>query len=177
LFFDYGRYLLIASSRAGGQPANLQGLWNDSNTPPWDSKYTVNINTEMNYWLAEPANLAELTEPLFHLLRDVAVSGRATAREHYDARGWVLHHNTDLWRGTATDQQLQSRHLADGRRLALAASHDALGVRRRSVHFCATRRTRSCAARRSSSSTSSASILVPATWCRARRTRRSRVAW
>jgi alpha-L-fucosidase 2 len=101
LFFDYGRYLLIASSRAGGQPANLQGLWNDSNTPPWDSKYTVNINTEMNYWLAEPANLAELTEPLFHLVRDVAVTGRATAREHYAARGWVLHHNTDLWRGTA----------------------------------------------------------------------------
>jgi alpha-L-fucosidase 2 len=101
LFFDYGRYLLIASSRAGGQPANLQGLWNDSNTPPWDSKYTVNINTEMNYWLAEPANLAELTEPLFHLVRDVAVTGRTTAREHYAARGWVLHHNTDLWRGTA----------------------------------------------------------------------------
>ena len=101
LLFDYGRYLLIASSRAGGQPATLQGLWNDSNTPPWDSKYTVNINTEMNYWLAEPANLAELTEPLFHLLRDVAVSGRTTAREHYGARGWVLHHNTDLWRGTA----------------------------------------------------------------------------
>jgi alpha-L-fucosidase 2 len=101
LFFDYGRYLLIASSRAGGQPANLQGLWNDSNTPPWDSKYTVNINTEMNYWLAEPANLAELTEPLFHMLRDVAESGRSTAREHYGAQGWVLHHNTDLWRGTA----------------------------------------------------------------------------
>ena len=101
LFFDYGRYLLIASSRAGGQPATLQGLWNDSNTPPWDSKYTVNINTEMNYWLAEPANLAELTEPLFHLLRDVAQTGRTTAREHYGARGWVLHHNTDLWRGTA----------------------------------------------------------------------------
>jgi len=101
LLFDYGRYLLIASSRPGGQPANLQGLWNDSNTPPWDSKYTVNINTEMNYWLAEPANLAELTEPLFHLLRDVAVTGRNTAREHYGAQGWVLHHNTDLWRGTA----------------------------------------------------------------------------
>ena len=101
LFFDYGRYLLIASSRAGGQPATLQGLWNDSNSPPWDSKWTVNINTEMNYWLAEPANLAELTEPLFHLLRDVAETGRSTAHEHYRARGWVLHHNTDLWRGTA----------------------------------------------------------------------------
>ena len=101
LLFHYGRYLLIASSRPGGQPANLQGLWNDTNTPPWDSKWTVNVNTEMNYWLAEPANLAELTEPLFHLLRDVAASGRSTAREHYRARGWVLHHNTDLWRGTA----------------------------------------------------------------------------
>jgi alpha-L-fucosidase 2 len=101
LFFHYGRYLLIASSRPGGQPANLQGLWNDSNTPPWDSKWTVNINTEMNYWLAEPGNLAELTEPLFHMLRDVAQTGRSTAREHYRADGWVLHHNTDVWRGTA----------------------------------------------------------------------------
>ena len=101
LLFQYGRYLLIASSRPGGQPANLQGLWNDSNTPPWDSKWTVNVNTEMNYWLAEPANLAELAEPLFDLLRDVSRSGRSTAREHYRARGWVLHHNTDIWRGTA----------------------------------------------------------------------------
>jgi alpha-L-fucosidase 2 len=101
LFFQYGRYLLIASSRAGGQPATLQGLWNDSNTPPWDSKWTVNINTEMNYWLAEPGNLAELTEPLFHMLRDVSRTGRVTAREHYGAGGWVLHHNTDIWRGTA----------------------------------------------------------------------------
>jgi alpha-L-fucosidase 2 len=101
LLFHYGRYLLIASSRPGGQPANLQGLWNDSNAPPWDSKWTVNINTEMNYWLAEPGNLAELTEPLFHLLRDVAETGRSTARQHYRAPGWVLHHNTDIWRGTA----------------------------------------------------------------------------
>jgi alpha-L-fucosidase 2 len=101
IFFQYGRYLLIAASRAGGEPATLQGLWNDSNTPPWDSKWTVNINTEMNYWLAEPGNLAELTEPLFHMLRDVAETGRATARAHYGAAGWVLHHNTDIWRGTA----------------------------------------------------------------------------
>ncbi|HEV7993933.1 MAG TPA: glycoside hydrolase family 95 protein [Gemmatimonadaceae bacterium] len=101
LLFQYGRYLLIASSRPGGQPATLQGLWNDSNTPPWDSKWTVNINTEMNYWLAEPGNLAELTEPLFSMLRDLSVTGARTAREHYGARGWVLHHNTDLWRGTA----------------------------------------------------------------------------
>ncbi|MEO6527767.1 MAG: glycoside hydrolase family 95 protein [Gemmatimonadaceae bacterium] len=101
LLFQYGRYLLIASSRPGGQPATLQGLWNESNTPPWDSKWTVNINTEMNYWLAEPGNLMELTEPLFHMIRDLSETGRSTAREHYRARGWVLHHNTDLWRGTA----------------------------------------------------------------------------
>lgn len=101
LLFHYGRYLLIASSRAGTQPANLQGIWNDSNAPSWDSKYTVNINTEMNYWLAERTALAELHEPLFSMLEEVAASGAITAREHYGARGWVLHHNTDLWRGTA----------------------------------------------------------------------------
>jgi alpha-L-fucosidase 2 len=101
LLFQYGRYLLIASSRPGSQPANLQGIWNESNNPPWNSKYTVNINTEMNYWLAEPANLAELSEPLFSLIRDVSETGAVTAREHYGADGWVLHHNTDLWRGTA----------------------------------------------------------------------------
>jgi alpha-L-fucosidase 2 len=101
LLFQYGRYLLIAASRPGGQPATLQGLWNESNTPAWDSKYTVNINTEMNYWLAEPANLAELTAPLFDMVRDLTVTGASTARQHYRARGWVLHHNTDLWRGAA----------------------------------------------------------------------------
>ena len=102
LLFQYGRYLLIASSRAGSQqPANLQGIWNESNSPPWNSKFTVNINTEMNYWLAEPANLPELSEPLFTLIRDVAETGALTAREHYGADGWVLHHNTDIWRGTA----------------------------------------------------------------------------
>jgi alpha-L-fucosidase 2 len=101
LVFQYGRYLLIASSRAGGQPANLQGLWNDSNRPPWGSKYTVNINTEMNYWLAEPTGLGELTAPLFSLIADVALTGARTARVHYDQPGWVLHHNTDLWRGSA----------------------------------------------------------------------------
>jgi len=101
LLFQYGRYLLIASSRPGSQPANLQGIWNDSNQPPWESKWTVNINTEMNYWAAEAVNLAELTDPLFSMLEDVSESGRATAREMYGARGWVLHHNTDLWRGTA----------------------------------------------------------------------------
>jgi alpha-L-fucosidase 2 len=101
LLFQYGRYLLIASSRPGTQPATLQGLWNDSNAPPWESKWTVNINTEMNYWLAESTNLAELHEPLFDMLDEVAETGRLTAHEHYDARGWVLHHNTDIWRGTA----------------------------------------------------------------------------
>ena len=101
LLFQYGRYLLISSSRGHCQPANLQGLWNDSDQPPWDSKYTVNINTEMNYWPAELTGLAETHEPLFAALRDIAVSGAETAREHYRARGWVLHHNFDLWRGTA----------------------------------------------------------------------------
>jgi len=101
LVFQYGRYLLIASSRAGGQPANLQGIWNDSLKPPWDSKYTCNINTEMNYWPAEPANLAECAAPLFDALEDLRVSGREVARAHYGARGWVLHHNFDLWRGAA----------------------------------------------------------------------------
>jgi alpha-L-fucosidase 2 len=101
LVFQYGRYLLIASSRPGDQPANLQGVWNDSLTPPWDSKYTVNINTEMNYWGAEVANLPECAEPLFSMLQDLAASGAGTAKAHYGARGWVLHHNTDLWRGAA----------------------------------------------------------------------------
>jgi len=101
LLFQYGRYLLIASSRQGGQPANLQGLWNDSNSPPWDSKYTVNINTEMNYWPAEPTSLPETAAPLFDALEEIAESGARTAKEHYGADGWVLHHNFDLWRGTA----------------------------------------------------------------------------
>lgn len=101
LLFQYGRYLMIASSRPGGQPANLQGLWNESNTPPWDSKYTDNINTEMNYWPAEETNLSECQLPLFDALQDLAISGALTAKEQYGARGWVLHHNFDLWRGTA----------------------------------------------------------------------------
>jgi alpha-L-fucosidase 2 len=101
LYFQYGRYLLIASSRPGSQPANLQGIWNDKLDPPWDSKWTTNINTEMNYWPAEVANLSECHEPLFDMLEDVAESGSKTAMAHYGCRGWVLHHNTDLWRGTA----------------------------------------------------------------------------
>ncbi|MGH7991764.1 MAG: glycosyl hydrolase family 95 catalytic domain-containing protein, partial [Limisphaerales bacterium] len=101
LFYQYGRYLLIASSRPGTQPANLQGLWNDSLNPPWGGKYTININTEMNYWLAEPCNLAECEGPLFQLIREIAVSGQRTAKVMYHAHGWVCHHNTDGWRATA----------------------------------------------------------------------------
>ncbi len=101
LYFQFGRYLLIASSRPGSQPANLQGIWNDKIDPPWDSKWTTNINTEMNYWPAEVTNLSECHQPLFDMLDDVAESGSKTAQAHYGCRGWVLHHNTDLWRGTA----------------------------------------------------------------------------
>ena len=101
LFYQYGRYLLISSSRAGTQPANLQGIWNDKLSPPWDSKYTININTEMNYWLAEMTNLSELTEPLTQMVEDLAVTGQKIAKEHYNLNGWVTHHNTDIWRGAA----------------------------------------------------------------------------
>lgn len=101
LYLNYARYLLISSSRPGSQPANLQGLWNEGNNPPWGSKYTININTEMNYWLAGPGNLPECVEPLLRLVEDLAVTGAKTARVQYGARGWVAHHNTDLWRATA----------------------------------------------------------------------------
>jgi alpha-L-fucosidase 2 len=97
-YFQYGRYLLIASSRPGTQPANLQGLWNDDVLPAWGSKYTININTEMNYWPAEVTNLAECHEPLFDLIEELREPGRRTARAHYGAGGFVAHHNTDLWR-------------------------------------------------------------------------------
>ena len=98
LYFQFGRYLLISCSQPGGQPATLQGLWNNQLYPPWDSKYTVNINTEMNYWPSEVTNLSEMNEPLIHMIRDLSVTGRKTAEVMYGARGWVLHHNTDLWR-------------------------------------------------------------------------------
>jgi alpha-L-fucosidase 2 len=101
LDFNFGRYLLISSSRTGGQPANLQGLWNEDLNPPWESKWTLNINCEMNYWPAEVCNLGECAEPLFAMIDDLAVSGARTARDQYGCRGWVVHHNTDLWRGTA----------------------------------------------------------------------------
>jgi alpha-L-fucosidase 2 len=101
LFFQYGRYLLIASSRPGGQPANLQGIWNQELDPPWGSKWTTNINTEMNYWPAETTNLSECHEPLFDLIDGLVETGRKTARAHYGCDGWVFHHNADLWRGSA----------------------------------------------------------------------------
>ncbi|MEG8221214.1 glycoside hydrolase family 95 protein [Sphingomonas sp. HH69] len=101
LYFQYGRYLLISSSRPGGQPANLQGLWNDSLNPPWGSKYTINVNTEMNYWPAETTHLGECVTPLVDMVRDLAVTGARTAATMYGARGWVAHHNTDIWRASA----------------------------------------------------------------------------
>nr|WP_311131913.1 glycoside hydrolase N-terminal domain-containing protein [Nonomuraea gerenzanensis] len=101
LLFQYGRYLLISSSRPGTQPANLQGIWNDSLTPAWDSKYTINANLPMNYWPADTTNLSECYEPVFAMLEELAVSGARTARVQYNAGGWVTHHNTDAWRGTS----------------------------------------------------------------------------
>ncbi len=101
LSYQFGRYLMIASSRPGTQPANLQGIWNDNMNPSWDSKYTTNINTEMNYWPVESGNLSECAEPLLRMMQDITDQGRQVAREHYGARGWVLHQNTDLWRVAA----------------------------------------------------------------------------
>ena len=98
LMMQYGRYLLISSSQPGGQPANLQGVWNHKMDPAWDSKYTININAEMNYWPANVGNLAETQEPLFSMIRDLSVTGAKTARTMYNCPGWVAHHNTDLWR-------------------------------------------------------------------------------
>ncbi|QJR81170.1 glycoside hydrolase family 95 protein [Alteromonas pelagimontana] len=100
LYFQYGRYLLISSSQPGGQPANLQGIWNDKLLPPWDSKYTLNINTEMNYWPANVTNLQPMSEPLFTMIEELVENGQVTAKQMYGADGWVTHHNTDLWRMT-----------------------------------------------------------------------------
>ncbi|CCH00354.1 alpha-L-fucosidase [Fibrella aestuarina BUZ 2] len=105
LYYQYGRYLLISSSQPGrdgvmGQPANLQGIWNNKMRPPWDSKYTININAQMNYWPAEKTNLAELHEPFLQMVRDLSETGQETARVMYGARGWMAHHNTDIWRAT-----------------------------------------------------------------------------
>ena len=101
LTYQFGRFLLIASSRPGTQPANLQGIWNEMENPWWDAKYTTNINTQMNYWPAESANLPEMHEPLFKMIEELTDQGSQVAREHYGARGWVFHQNTDLWRVAA----------------------------------------------------------------------------
>ncbi len=106
LLFQYGRYLLIASSRPGTQPANLQGIWNQEVRPPWSSNYTTNINTEMNYWPAETANLAECHQPLLDFIGELAVNGARTAAINYGCRGWVAHHNADLWRQTGNVGEL-----------------------------------------------------------------------
>lgn len=98
MYYQFGRYLLISSSQPGGQPATLQGLWNDQVNPAWDSKYTININTEMNYWPAEKCNLTEMHEPLMQMVKELSETGRLTAADMYGADGWVAHHNTDLWR-------------------------------------------------------------------------------
>ncbi len=100
LYFQFGRYLLISSSRPGSQPANLQGIWNQQMTPPWDSKYTLNINAEMNYWPAQLTNLDEMHEPLIQMVKELSITGQETADVMYGADGWVTHHNTDIWRIT-----------------------------------------------------------------------------
>ena len=101
LYVQYARYLMITSSREGTRPATLQGIWNHKIKPPWESKYTVNINTEMNYWPVNLTNLDECHEPLFTMIKEVAETGKNVAKEHYNCNGWVLHHNTDIWRGAA----------------------------------------------------------------------------
>jgi alpha-L-fucosidase 2 len=142
LYFQYGRYLLISSSQPGGQPANLQGIWNDKLSPPWDSKYTTNINVEMNYWPAEVTNLAELHAPFIQMVRETAESGARTAAAMYGTRGWVLHHNTDVWRltgpidnaasgmwptgGAWVSQHLWERYLYSGDKTYLATIYPIL---------------------------------------------------
>jgi len=137
LYFQFGRYLLISSSQPGGQPATLQGIWNSQLNPPWDSKYTVNINTEMNYWPSEVTNLSEMSDPLVAMLKELSAAGRSTAKEMYGAHGWVTHHNTDLWRMTGAvdgaywgmwpsggawlSQQLWYRYVYNGNRRFLSS--------------------------------------------------------
>ena len=101
LCYNFGRYLLISSSRPGTQPANLQGIWNNDMNPAWDSKYTTNINIQMNYWAVESGNLSELSEPLTTMIKELTDQGSQVAKEHYGAKGWVFHQNTDLWRTAA----------------------------------------------------------------------------
>lgn len=142
LYFQYGRYLLISSSQPGGQPANLQGIWNNKMRPPWDSKYTININAEMNYWPAEKTNLSELHEPFLRMVGELSETGKETARVMYGARGWVAHHNTDLWRTTGavdgafwgnwsggggwTSQHLWQHYLYNGDKAYLGSVYPAL---------------------------------------------------
>ena len=142
LYFQYGRYLLISSSQPGGQPANLQGIWNHRLRPAWDSKYTININAEMNYWPAERTNLSELHEPFLQMVKEMAVAGEKTARDMYGARGWMAHHNTDIWRATGavdgafwglwnqgggwTSQHLWDHYLYTGNKKFLASAYPIL---------------------------------------------------
>jgi alpha-L-fucosidase 2 len=115
LYYQYGRYLLISSSQPGGQPANLQGIWNNKMRPPWDSKYTININAQMNYWPAERANLSELHEPFLKMVEELSQTGQETAKSMYGARGWMAHHNTDIWRSTgAVDGAFWGMWIAGG---------------------------------------------------------------
>ena len=104
LLFQFGRYLLISSSQPGGQPANLQGIWCNSLHPAWDSKYTININTEMNYWPAEVTNLSETHKPLIQMVKELSQSGQATAKTLYGAEGWVTHHNTEIGRASCRER-------------------------------------------------------------------------
>jgi len=129
LFYQFGRYLLIAASRPGGQPANLQGIWNDDLWPWWGSKMTTNINLQMNYWPAETGNLAECALPLIDLLEDLRVTGAQVARVHYDCRGFVLHHNTDLWRAATPVDAFWGHWPVGGAWLVLQAlEHHAFGL-------------------------------------------------
>jgi len=141
-YFQFGRYLLIAGSQPGGQPLNLQGIWNFQMKPSWDSKYTTNINAEMNYWLSEVANLSETHEPFLQMVKELSESGRQTASEMYGARGWNLHHNTDIWRitgavdraasgcwltgGAWVSQHLWKRYLYTGDKNFLAEAYPAM---------------------------------------------------
>lgn len=108
LYFQFNRYLLISSSQPGGQPANLQGIWNAGMDPSWDSKYTININTEMNYWPAEVTNLPEMSLPLVNMVKELSITGKETAKVMYGCNGWVAHHNTDLWRITGPVDRINS---------------------------------------------------------------------
>ena len=142
LYYQFGRYLLISSSQPGGQAANLQGIWNNRLTPPWDSKYTININAEMNYWPAEKTNLSELHEPFLKMVQELSITGQKTAKDMYGARGWMAHHNTDIWRATGAidgafwgmwtagggwvSQHLWEHYLYTGDKAFLASAYPAL---------------------------------------------------